>query len=246
MKMTTEHIAEFFTQVKSFEAKHWAEKIEVEQSAFLALHKQFLLHKPEFDTLRKSEAPYFNLFQVLNIRHREETLHTPMLDHLLDPYGTHEQGELYLNAFLKHVLGLTISFGEISNYTITEELNTDNGRIDIILRYRYQGRKKMIVIENKIYAGDQQDQLLRYYQYAKSVLACKNDLLLVYLTPNGKRATAYSMPLDIQEELRKMGLLKEISYHHHITPWLEASLQLTTAVNIKQVIIQYLTTLYQL
>jgi len=117
MQFNTKHISQFFQRVKTFEATHWNQKIEQEQHDFLDFKTQFFQRKSEFEALRKSEAPFFNLFEILNIRHLEETLHTPMLCHILHPNGSHEQGAMFLNAFFKQVLGVTFTFETVRNFS---------------------------------------------------------------------------------------------------------------------------------
>src|SRR5690606_9342308 len=86
-----------------------------------------------------------------------------------------------------------------------------------------------ISIENKIYAGDQKNQLERYYNFNLG----KNQIF--YLTLDGKLATTESC-----------GKLKEsdyqcISYSHHIKNWLEECLKLTSDQPIlRESIKQYL------
>jgi len=115
-----------------------------------------------------------------------------------------------------------------------------------LLKFNFKGVNKLIIIENKIYAGDQEKQLQRYYDYALSKLNSDNNLFLLYLTPTGKTASDYSMKLEKQDELRSKGILKEISYKNDIIPWLETTIKNTTSEKVKQSIIQYLATTYRL
>ncbi|HUP77078.1 MAG TPA: PD-(D/E)XK nuclease family protein [Pirellula sp.] len=43
----------------------------------------------------------FDIFEFLNIARREDVLHTPMLAGLLDPFGAHGLGSLFLGKFLE-------------------------------------------------------------------------------------------------------------------------------------------------
>ncbi len=244
--MTANHIASFFQEVRSFNALYWRTKIENEQEMFQKFKVDYENRKPEFEALRKQEAPFFNLFEILNIRHLEETLHTPMLHHLLDPKGSHEQGALYLNAFLKEVLGLSYTYEDIEHLVLHEELLTLYGRIDLILSYIHRGRKKLIIIENKIYAGDQLDQLQRYFNYARMIVTSEQDLLLIYLTPTGSQASTQSMKIAEQERLRSLGVLSEKSYQEDVIPWLSQTIEMTSSEKVKQSIFQYLMTLQSL
>lgn len=71
--------------------------------------------------------------------------------------------------------------------------NDPNSRVDIFASdYQDESNgKTRIIIENKIYAGDQKEQLLRYYDYLK--LKDKNyNGALFYLTIEKKQASNYS------------------------------------------------------
>lgn len=246
MNYTTEHIADFFQSVQSFSRKLLSKKISQEQDAFRNLKTKYQEVKPKLDTLRKSEAPFFNLFHILNIQHLEEALHTPFLCELLNPKGSHGQGALYLDAFFNKVMDSSLNFKDIRNFSIHEELPSVFGRLDILLSFNIKDTRKLIVIENKIYAGDQKDQMERYYNYANTRLSNDSDLLLLYLTPRGKMLSEFSMNAKLQTNLRSKNALREISYHEHIVPWLESVLVGTSSQKVKQTILQYLSTLYQL
>lgn len=246
MKMTSEHISNFFSAVRSFDTLYWDNRCKVEKAQFNAFKQQFIQHKQAFETLRKTETPYYNLFDILNIRHLEETLHTPFLHHLLDPLSSHEQSALYLDAFLSSVLNLPCCYMDVQNFSISEELSTAYGRIDLIMSFIYEGKRKMIIIENKIYAGDQADQLQRYFDYARKNTTSEEDVLLVYLTPSGHRASANSMHIAEQRRLRDGGILVEKSYRNDIIPWLQTTVDQTISDKVKQSIIQYLMTLHTL
>jgi hypothetical protein len=47
-----------------------------------------------------SAAPHFNIFQVLRIERKEEKLPSRFIAALLNPNGSHSQGQLFLNLFL--------------------------------------------------------------------------------------------------------------------------------------------------
>lgn len=65
--------------------------------------------------------------------------------------------------------------------------STEGGRIDIFV---YDNKKNAIIIENKIYAGDQKNQLLRYYNYA---FKNKFKFNIIYLTLYGDAASEDSV-----------------------------------------------------
>jgi len=104
-----------------------------------------------------------------------------------------------------------------------------------------------VILENKILAGDQEDQLDRYYRYAASLRGYSDDqILMFYLTLDGHAPSSFS--LDPAERLRMLEaqVLVEISYRAHITGWLEAVLPDVKAPAVAEVIRQYVKTLRSL
>ena len=140
----------------------------------------------------------FNIFQVLNITSDEVRLHSKFIAELLDPKGTHEKGSIFLNRFFE----LTDSTGlfNTDSVTVTVEFHigpvtpTTGGRIDILIQDHLENA---LIIENKIYAGDQENQLLRYFNYAKTLEKRGGAFKLLYLTLFEKNASEYSLGVDL-------------------------------------------------
>ncbi|MBO4581022.1 MAG: PD-(D/E)XK nuclease family protein [Bacteroidales bacterium] len=130
------------------------------------------------DIQRKEEArrrgEKYNIFSVLGLETNEVRTHSAFLASLLNPNGNHGVGNAFLDAFVNamHYEKLQLNTMESS---VNVEYDTGNGRIDILIS---DNNKKAIIIENKIYAGDQPEQLKRYYNYAKSEFT--NDFRLLY------------------------------------------------------------------
>ena len=95
------------------------------------------------------------LFNPLTFFPIGETMHSFLIANLIDPYAAHGQGNLFLESFLKL---LDIEVFENDNWIVTAE----TGRIDILLRRQHP--HTVVIIENKSnYAGDQENQLYRYW-----------------------------------------------------------------------------------
>lgn len=143
------------------------------------------------DIQRKEEArrrgEKYNIFSVLGLETNEVRTHSAFLASLLDPDGNHGVGSAFLDAFVNamHYEKLQLNTKESS---VNVEYDTGNGRIDILIS---DNNKKAIIIENKIYAGDQPEQLKRYYDYAKSEFT--NDFRLLYLTLDGHNPSKESI-----------------------------------------------------
>lgn len=157
---------------------------------------------------RRDSGDRFNVFSVLRKPHDEVGLHSSFLHFLLDPKGTHDQGPIFLQAFLNHA-GLTLS-GDLSKVRAYRE--KDN--IDILLR----SRTEAIVIENKIYAVDQKRQLQRYRETLLGKGVDDSRITLVYLTLDGNE------PEDMSElDKNRVELIK---YSDHILSWLDECIKL--------------------
>lgn len=144
------------------------------------------LYHAEQERLKKEkeEGKRFNVFSALNMCSDEMRLHSRLLATLLNPKASHGLGNEFLKLFLI-ALGLpedyiTYCKEQIVERTIGEVTETTGGRIDIIL----EDRGHAVIIENKIYASDQPNQLFRYYNYGVKTFG-ENNFKLVYLTLYG-------------------------------------------------------------
>jgi hypothetical protein len=95
----------------------------------------------------------YNIFTSLLKVHDEVRLHSRFLHSLLNPDGAHYQGPLFLELFLD-VIGLS-DFG-LDPHQASVFVEHDN--IDL---YITDGERH-VIIENKIWAEDQPDQIIRY------------------------------------------------------------------------------------
>lgn len=137
---------------------------------------------------RRKRGELFNIFDVLNLTTAEVQTHSSFLAELLNPQGSHGLGSYPLECFVSmldkyHPLSFNSSKAsvrkEIRIGTIDKEYNT-GGQIDLLI----EDGDNAIIIENKIYAGDQKKQLLRYYRYGNDKRRYK-DFVLLYLTLDG-------------------------------------------------------------
>lgn len=176
--------------------------------------------------LERETGANFNLMQIMGIGHYEVKTHSPILAELLNPKGSHGQGTAFLDRFVKQ-LGIT-NFDTTSatvdlEYYIGPVTQTSGGRIDILLRDSKGG---CIMIENKIYAEEQENQILRYHN------AFEQGHIL-FLNLEG------SEPTSADEESRKK--LQSISYARDIIEWLEACRkEAATVPTVRESITQYI------
>lgn len=218
--------------------------LELNESENLIKSFEPYLHK-----LREEErlnTPHFNLFQLLGIKHLEAVVHTPFLADLFNPEGTHSQGSLFLDIFLKNYIHNRLEFIKsysIEYFHIYKEYTFSNGQIDILLHYKHPLKNKQfaILIENKIGAGDQRNQMKRYYDYLIKILKLDNkQIKLIYLTTDGHEPSEFSLNTELKLYLYSEGVLQMISYGNEIRKWLQVSLINIHSEKLKQSIIQYL------
>ncbi len=244
-KLNLSKINQLFSEFRILEDEHLSERINNLKHQVSEFQKSLNPFWKEAQLIKKSEAPYYNIFGILNIRHYETKVHTPFLCNLLNPNANHEQGALFLNSFLKSVLELPYSFIEITNFHIHEEHSVEaDGRIDIIITYSIASQRKAIVIENKIWAADQYLQLERYYNYLTKVLKLTEaDFKLIYLTPHGTPPSEISISKEEFTRLSQNRVIQQVSYKKDILDWLIKTITEVTSEKIKFSLIQYIQTL---
>lgn len=154
----------------------------------------------------------FNIFTTLNEERSEVFTHSNMIYALLNPKNDHGMNDAYLKLFLKEI-GISEAFLKYA-WDVEREWVFEKGRIDFFLKCE----KMSIAIEMKIDADDQEQQLLRYEEYTKSV--CKQ-YLIYYLTLDGK------YPSEQSARGVNKRYLKCISFGVHILNWLRACLEVT-------------------
>jgi hypothetical protein len=167
-----------------------------------------------YNKINQLTGENFNVFRILKLESSEVRMHSAFLAELLNPRGSHGQKGIFLKLFIDSVCFKQNEIDpescrvEIEKHTgfITEN-GTQGGRIDILVTD--EKNHHSIVIENKIYAGDQKNQLVRYYNFA-------NGADLIYLTLDGKLPGKFSFG-----ELQANTHFKCISYKHDIINWLE-------------------------
>lgn len=190
----------------------------------------------EVNKVREESGVYYNIFDVLKLSSSEVRLHSAILASLLR-HERHGAGTSFLEAFLSlQVLGLPDGFLNPKQVQVKQELyagpKTDKsgGRIDLVLT----DGSNTIVIENKIYADDQENQLLRYHNKYP-------DARLVYLTLDGKDPAPKTLGTLDKESIVCL------SYEKDIVHWLkECVKQAANLPYVRETINQYINTIQQL
>ena len=199
--------------------------------------QQVRLLKDKYDKLAAVTGEDFNIFSILRIKHKEVKTHTPMLAELLDPHGSHRQGAAFLKLFLEICIG-DQEYTDLDTFRVRSEERTDRGQFDILLE---KGQEACIVVENKIYAGDQPHQLNNYYQDAKGNEF--NQIKLIYLTLDGSPPSDESLKAkNGQGRDLHLGDVELISYRKHIISWLQECMKLKEVKRIspiREILFQY-------
>jgi len=220
------------------------ERIDEDIPKYDSLLNDFSLMKKEYHNWNRQEAEKYNIFHILNIRHGETKTHTPYLINLLNPKASHAQGLLFFNLFINSIaLGEKNKFYQnlkVSNLRVKEEKSTEDGRLDIFIESFGVKEKFVIVIENKINARDQGEQLSRYYSHCKKIGFTDDNILLIYLTKSGAEASNFSMLPEERERLKKCGVLVNMSYRHDIKNIMKTYIQELQSEKVKFIAQQYL------
>jgi len=175
----------------------------------------------------------FNIFETLKLHKKEVRLHSSILAEFLNPSGTHGQEDKFLRLFLEQEsiqnFDSKSAIVEVEKFAgFLNDDKTEGGRIDIVIT---DADNKRIIIENKIYAEDQKNQLLRYHNFDPTAR-------LYYLNLFGEDPTDRSLNSENY---------KIISYKHDIILWLESCRKEAVALPIiRETIAQYINLLKRL
>ena len=168
----------------------------------------------------------FNMFRICGVNHYENT-HSAIIAELLNPKGTHSLKSELLEAFLSLIDKdfVPTDFNPSNATVYIEYTTTDKGRIDILIK---DANKNALIIENKIYAADQYEQLKRYDQFAKKEFKAYQ---IYYLTLWGSEAS-----LQSGEGVNYL----TISYADTIIRWLDKCIALSARLPlVRETLIQY-------
>lgn len=192
----------------------------------------------------------FNVFSILGLQSYENRTHSAFLRELLDPCGSHGMGDAFLKAFIRL---LRAKFSELSAFNLGNQIEelpiaakvvtefhlgyksedlSEGGRIDLVISPDAGGWR--ILIENKVYAGDQECQLVRYHNSDQSAL-------LLYLTLEGSEASDYSVSNKANnQKLIAWEDYIPISYRNHILAWLEdCAKEASSRPLVRETLVQY-------
>jgi len=181
-------------------------------------------------------------FNVLSLIGIQEVLSTYFFAILLDPNGSHGQGDKFLRLFLSelentikeqiHDQEKIILYLPEPQKTDTErlirikkEFSTTEGQIDLFIEWK----EFVLAIENKFWAVDQKDQLIRYAKYLKD----RKRFLLIYLCPTGRKPKEYSLKKEERSILEENGEFIVLNHNDFTLPWLDKCVMYCEAEKVK-------------
>lgn len=185
-----------------------------------------------FKHAQEQKANDFNVFSILRKESDEVNLHSAFLYELLNPVGSHNLKSVFLQKFFECA---NQSLNEAKNDSLISldcdsvKVQKEADYVDILLT----DDKNVLILENKIYAEDQPQQLERYYEKHKD-----KNVAIIYLTLYGDVPSDQSIGIvqDIDEVI-----IITLSYKTDILRWLNECLTDVVATPyIRETILQYI------
>jgi hypothetical protein len=180
---------------------------------------------------RDTEARQYNVFLLTHRAHFEVTTHQTVIADLLDPLGSHGQGNLFLRPFLHLVT-------ECSGIDLAPPdglWEVDHGLDYIDVRLRHPLTNDAVVIETKWNAGDISGQVIRYWENELKRTG-KERIPVVFLTKDGRKPDlgAKGDQTRFNNDLVCMAFRKEFA------DLLRSSLHSVKALRVRETLAQYL------
>jgi hypothetical protein len=167
------------------------------------------------------DSSRFNLLSIIEKDRDEAHIHSKVLYNLLSQNWGKIDKETFLTLFLKEI-GIEDEIIYNEKWEVSREkvfdLDTIKGRLD----FEIKSKDYIYIIEMKIDAGDQPEQLMRYQKFAKEQ---HKKYKIFYLTLDGHNASKKSVGEEDSEEIKKLEYTN-ISFKEEILNWLEKCLDL--------------------
>lgn len=209
----------------------------MEYETFISSINELISQEKTSKQERLLQGECFNIFQIMGLASDEVHTHSSIIEELVNPNGMHGCGDVFLQLFLEQIpqlkeLGFNTHTARSAVEYSVGEISThydEGGRIDILI----EADNKAIVIENKIYAGDQPKQIYRYHKFAQG--RYHSNFKLLYLTLDGKDPSQDSIHTLSDNDYIC------VSYKSDIKNWIEKCInQVANKPLIKATLLQYL------
>ncbi|WP_336018745.1 PDDEXK-like family protein [Fusobacterium polymorphum] len=168
------------------------------------------------------DSSRYNLLSIIEKDRDEAHVHSKVIYNLLSQNWGKKDKETFLTLFLKEI-GIEDEIIYNKTWEVTREkafdLDTIKGRLD----FEIKSKDYIYIIEMKIDAGDQPEQLMRYQKFAKEQ---HKKYKIFYLTLDGHNASKKSIGEEENlEENQKVEYIN-ISFKEEILNWLGNCLKL--------------------
>ena len=167
------------------------------------------------------DSSRYNLLSIIEKDRDEAHVHSKVIYSLLSQNWGKIDKETFLTLFLKEI-GIEDEIIYNEKWEVSREkvfdLDTIKGRLD----FEIKSKDYIYIIEMKIDAGDQPEQLMRYQKFAKEQ---HKKYKIFYLTLDGHNASKKSVGEEDSEEIKKVEYTN-ISFKEEILNWLEKCLDL--------------------
>ena len=168
------------------------------------------------------DSSRFNLLSIIEKDRDEAHIHSKIIYNLLSQNWEKKDKETFLTLFLKEI-GIEDENIYGKNWEVTREktfdLDTIKGRLD----FEIKSKDCIYIIEMKIDADDQPEQLIRYQKFAKEQ---HKKYKIFYLTLDGHNASKKSIGEEENLEENEKVEYINISFQGEILNWLENCLKL--------------------
>jgi len=183
------------------------------------LYNKLNILEMKYQKLNETSIDSFNIFSILRKSDDEVNLHSKFIYELLNPHGSHKQGDIFLKLFLQTA---EIEFKTLGAYAFREKYH-----IDILV----QSEKESIIIENKIYTQDHSGQLSQYLKTIQKQGYQDKNIQLIYLTLFDEEPN----------EIAIRDKVINISYSQTIKIWIESCIkEVALFPTIRETLTQYL------
>lgn len=168
------------------------------------------------EKLDRLEASGFNVFDLIK---PDENRLSDVLALLLNPRGAHGQGDLFLRLLMEKLdAGLSVKHTKratVRREAPTRRIDNDRRRMDVLV-----DADDLVVIENKVYAAEQPEQVKDYLEHLHRCIQGRSaHSTVIYLTPGGRPPDSISLEVAAQEVSGNR--LRCWSYGKHLREWLE-------------------------
>lgn len=172
----------------------------------------------------------FNVFDLIINPYDEVHLHSRMIYSILTERKFQKQFLMSFLNFIDVSLPDDVSFSGFNNINVEKEKAIPNGRVDLYISFKIKNISYNVLIENKLLAGDQPEQMNRYKSYMNSYPNDNN--YVYYLTLDGSAPS--------EDSTKSLDEIKLISYDSEIMNWIEDCIKIASREpGVREVLIQY-------